>query len=229
MRLKNYLAEDITVPIKVGDIVLGGKFKNKKIKVKKIGKNEKGDITINGKAMMRFRIIPQIKESTYTQGYGDETMAQDDDYPTGNILMGDKYIKSPYYNKLTSFDVNWAPDAGKWDWTDFEACGGMGSKQSYNDTLKDNNTAISKDRIFAHMTNKEPVPIPKNLRALGNEVLPNTDAWGTEKTTGETDQNKVDTDTEPEEKTIFGKNKEILLTNKILKKLNDYLRKNNET
>jgi hypothetical protein len=59
MRLKNYLLEDITVPINVGDIVLGGKFKNKKITVKKIGKNEKGDITINGKAMMRFRVIPQ--------------------------------------------------------------------------------------------------------------------------------------------------------------------------
>lgn len=62
MRLKNYLAEDITIPINVGDIVLGGKFKNKRITVKKIGKNDKGDITINGKSLMRFRIIPQIDE-----------------------------------------------------------------------------------------------------------------------------------------------------------------------
>jgi hypothetical protein len=43
----------------VGDTVLGGKFKNKRIKVKSIGKNDKGDITINGKPMMKVRIIPK--------------------------------------------------------------------------------------------------------------------------------------------------------------------------
>ena len=39
--------EDIKVPIEVGDTVLGGRFKNKKTIVKKIGKNKKGDITIS--------------------------------------------------------------------------------------------------------------------------------------------------------------------------------------
>lgn len=51
------ISEDINVPINVGDTILGGKFKNKKIVVKDIDKNEKGDITINDKPMMRFRII----------------------------------------------------------------------------------------------------------------------------------------------------------------------------
>ena len=41
--------EAISIPIEIGDTVLGGKFKNKRIVVKDIGKNEKGDITINGK------------------------------------------------------------------------------------------------------------------------------------------------------------------------------------
>lgn len=49
--------EMIEVPIKVGDTVLGGRFKNKKIVVKKIGKNKKGDITINDKPLLKFRII----------------------------------------------------------------------------------------------------------------------------------------------------------------------------
>jgi hypothetical protein len=49
--------EMIEVPIKVGDTVLSGKFKNKKIVVKKIGKNKKGDITINDRPLLRFRII----------------------------------------------------------------------------------------------------------------------------------------------------------------------------
>lgn len=51
------LVEDIKIPIKVGDVVLGGKFKNKKITVKEIGENEKGDITINGKPILRIRPI----------------------------------------------------------------------------------------------------------------------------------------------------------------------------
>lgn len=53
---RNEIGEDINVPINVGDEVLGGKFKNKKITVKDIGKNEKGDITINSKPLLRFRI-----------------------------------------------------------------------------------------------------------------------------------------------------------------------------
>lgn len=54
--LQKILSEDITIPINIGDEILGGKFKNKKVKVKEIGENEKGDITINGKPLMRFRI-----------------------------------------------------------------------------------------------------------------------------------------------------------------------------
>ena len=51
--------EMIKLNIKVGDTLMGGKFKNKKVVVKTIGKNEKGDITINGKPLLRFRIIKE--------------------------------------------------------------------------------------------------------------------------------------------------------------------------
>ena len=53
---KRIKSEEIKVPIKVGDIVLGGRFKNKKVTVKKIGKNEKGDITINDRPLLKYRI-----------------------------------------------------------------------------------------------------------------------------------------------------------------------------
>jgi len=53
---ENDINEMIKLDIKVGDILMGGKFKNKKVVVKEIGKNEKGDITINGKPLLRFRI-----------------------------------------------------------------------------------------------------------------------------------------------------------------------------
>jgi len=62
MRFKRYITENITVPIKVGDVILGGKFKNKRITVRNIGKNEKGDITINGKPLLKFRIIPKEEQ-----------------------------------------------------------------------------------------------------------------------------------------------------------------------
>ena len=57
MKNFNEFTEDIKIPIKVGDTVLGGRFKNKKISVKIISKNEKGDITINGRPLLKFRIM----------------------------------------------------------------------------------------------------------------------------------------------------------------------------
>lgn len=54
--------EDIKIPINVGDTILGGRFKNKKVVVKKIGKNAKGDITINGKPLLKFRISKKANE-----------------------------------------------------------------------------------------------------------------------------------------------------------------------
>lgn len=54
-----HFLEIIKVPIEIGDTILGGKFKNKKIVVKKIGKNEKGDLAINGKPVLKVRTIPQ--------------------------------------------------------------------------------------------------------------------------------------------------------------------------
>jgi len=57
------LTEMIKLDIKVGDTIMGGKFKNKKVIVKKIGKNDKGDITINGKPLLRFRILKESNTS----------------------------------------------------------------------------------------------------------------------------------------------------------------------
>ncbi len=63
---KEGLTEMIKLDIKVGDTIMGGKFKNKKVVVKTIGKNDKGDITINGKPLLRFRIL---KEDTKQESF----------------------------------------------------------------------------------------------------------------------------------------------------------------
>jgi hypothetical protein len=65
--IKKLLREAITIDIEVGDVIMGGKFKNKKITVKEIGKNDKGDITINGKPLLRFRTIEDEDQDETTE------------------------------------------------------------------------------------------------------------------------------------------------------------------
>jgi hypothetical protein len=65
---KKYLNE-IKLDIKVGDVLLGGKYKNKRIVVKEIGEDELGQPTINGKSLLKFRIekhLPDSKKSKKT-------------------------------------------------------------------------------------------------------------------------------------------------------------------
>lgn len=52
-----FMQESITLDIKVGDTILGGKFKNKRIVVKDIVTNDKGDITINGRPLLKYRLL----------------------------------------------------------------------------------------------------------------------------------------------------------------------------
>ena len=56
IRLSEILKEEIKLDVKVGDTILMGKFKNKKVVVKSIGKDEYGMPTINGKKAVTFRI-----------------------------------------------------------------------------------------------------------------------------------------------------------------------------
>ena len=54
---KPLIQEDVKIPINVGDTVLMGRFKNKKVVVKTIDYNEKGDLLINGRTALKFRLI----------------------------------------------------------------------------------------------------------------------------------------------------------------------------
>jgi len=57
------LQEAITLDIEIGDIVLGGKYKNKRVEVKEIGTDDIGQPTINGKTLLKFRIEKQLPDS----------------------------------------------------------------------------------------------------------------------------------------------------------------------
>lgn len=55
--------DGIYVPLKVGDIIYTGRFRNKKTTVKTIGKDEYGMPTVNGKRVLNFRIIKEEKNT----------------------------------------------------------------------------------------------------------------------------------------------------------------------
>ena len=59
IKLKDLL-EDITIPVKIGDTILVGKFKNKKIVVKDIGTDKHGMPTVNGRKATTFRIHKRV-------------------------------------------------------------------------------------------------------------------------------------------------------------------------
>ena len=69
-KMKNKLTEwlvkplinEVELPIEIGDVVLMGRFKNKKVKVKSITYNEKGDLQINGRPALKFRIQKSDKK-----------------------------------------------------------------------------------------------------------------------------------------------------------------------
>lgn len=53
------LNENIVLPVKVGDTIMTGRFKNKKTVVKTIGKDEHGMPTINGRKVVTFRLMKE--------------------------------------------------------------------------------------------------------------------------------------------------------------------------
>ena len=62
--------EDINIPVKIGDTILTGRFKNKKTVVKSIDKDEHGMPTINGKKVTTFRILKK-QEENINEGVND--------------------------------------------------------------------------------------------------------------------------------------------------------------
>ena len=70
--LKECINEEIKLNVKVGDTLLMGKFKNKKVVVKNIGTDEWGMPTINGKKAVTFRIPKKenLKETASNSGFG---------------------------------------------------------------------------------------------------------------------------------------------------------------
>lgn len=103
---KTIQRESITLPVEIGDTLLMGKFKNKKVVVKTIGKDEHGMPTINGKKVVTFRLVKEGKQiifedetedSKYTHiGYGKYKQVgkeEDETAPTFEKDESGKYVQ----------------------------------------------------------------------------------------------------------------------------------------
>ena len=55
-QLRKFICEALALDLEVGDVILTGKFKNKRKVVKDIGVDELGQPTINGMKILNFRI-----------------------------------------------------------------------------------------------------------------------------------------------------------------------------
>ena len=138
--ISDKLNEAITLDVEIGDTILMGKFKNKKVVVKSIGKDEHGMPTINGKKVATFRMIKEGKhvlfedeneDSKYTHiGYGKYKLKgkeDDESAPTFTKDDSGKYVKSADGNQ---------PAGEKKPTSNI-----FGKDSSYSDSLPDNDPA----------------------------------------------------------------------------------------
>ena len=86
--VKPYLNESPDLDIKVGDDILMGRFKNKRVKVKSITYNEKGDLLINGRPALKFRkvknkkkLLPSKTTNKQSAEPDSDRKGVDDEYP----------------------------------------------------------------------------------------------------------------------------------------------------
>ena len=69
-QLRKLIKEALTLDIEVGDVILTGKFKNKRTVVKELGIDSYGHPTVNGKSILRFKIeklLPREERSAKTR------------------------------------------------------------------------------------------------------------------------------------------------------------------
>lgn len=66
-QLRQIVSEALKLDLEIGDIILTGRFKNKRTVVKKIGTDENGQPTINGMKALSFRIEKEMPKSKWSK------------------------------------------------------------------------------------------------------------------------------------------------------------------
>ena len=102
---------EVDLPIKVGDDVLMGRFKNKRVKVKSIDYNEKGDLQINGRPALKFRLVKNDKKLLPTKTTNKKSAEPDsdrkgvdDEYPHYKLKEDEEEPKFHSVHRTSTFD-----------------------------------------------------------------------------------------------------------------------------
>ncbi len=66
-QLRKIIAEALDLDLEVGDVILTGRFKNKRTEVKEIGVDDLGQPTINGMKALNFRIEKLMPKSKWSK------------------------------------------------------------------------------------------------------------------------------------------------------------------
>lgn len=69
-QLRDIIREALTIDLEVGDVILTGRFKNKRTVVRELGVDEYGHPTVNGRSILKFKIekyLPPEMQSARTR------------------------------------------------------------------------------------------------------------------------------------------------------------------
>ena len=145
------------IDLKVGDVVLGGKFKNKRIVVKTIGKDDLGQPTINGRSMLNFRIeknLPKDKQSKETRE-GSDTVKKESTTITKSQLR--KLIKETLSEmqgkqdtawKYKVWDIEWDLDSEDDEGNFDQAMAPWGTEKEYYGTVMASDRDMAEERAI---------------------------------------------------------------------------------
>ena len=118
--VKPFLNESPDLDIKVGDDILMGRFKNKRVKVKSITYNEKGDLLINGRPALKFRkvkndkkLLPSKTTKKPSAEPDSDRKGVDDEYPHFKLKEEPKFqsvhTKSTFDSTFGGWYTKWVP------------------------------------------------------------------------------------------------------------------------
>ncbi len=66
-QLRKIIAEALDLDLDIGDVILTGRFKNKRTVVKEIGVDENGQPTVNGMKALSFRVEKLMPKSKWSK------------------------------------------------------------------------------------------------------------------------------------------------------------------
>lgn len=77
-QIRKIIAEALDLDIEKGDVILTGRFKNKRTIVKKIGTDDLGQPTINGMKALSFRIEKLMPKTKWSKKTLEELEAEEE-------------------------------------------------------------------------------------------------------------------------------------------------------